>query len=98
MKTYARHRTSTEVKALAAMKGFTVDSTKYDAQGYDHIVVHMPGPSRTLIPVLYNTVNGRFFHASANVVDSFTSDNPKLDGQPWFDAMLEFFYVEPVTT
>jgi hypothetical protein len=97
MKTYTGFRTADEVRALAATKGFTVNTTRHDTTGNDHIVVYMPGPSACIIPVLYSTFNGRFFYAPSNGVDAFNSDNGALDGQPWFDAMLEFFYIEQVS-
>lgn len=90
---YARHRTVDEVVALATAQGIAVDTRKHDDTGHDYITVHMPGPTGEVVPVLYNTVNGRFFHASADVVHSFTSDTTDHDGQPWFDAMRALFYV-----
>ena len=92
-KQYGRHRTGEEVIELAKAQGVKVDGSKYEAGG-DHVVVHLPGPDGEPVMVLFNAFSGRFFHAPEGG-GGFSSDE-KLDGQPWFDAMLEFFYTETV--
>lgn len=96
MARFARHRTLTEVLKLAAEKGYKVDAIRHTQRGSDHIVVHMPGKDGTLIPVLFNVFNGRFFHSGPTPFSYFTSDETVHEGQPWFDAMLAFFYVDKV--
>lgn len=93
MKTFAGCKDSEQILAQCAADGIAVDSAKYEAGG-DHLVVELPGPTGEKVRVLYNVVSGRFFY-SANDGSGFSSDDNR-DGQPWFDAMLDFFYVEAV--
>lgn len=90
---YARHRTVTEVLKLAAEKGFKVDAMRHTHSGSDYITVYMPGPGNKLVPVMYNVYNGRFFSGGREAFSYFSSDEVKNEDQPWFQAMLEFFYV-----
>lgn len=89
---FARHRTSTEVVELARQKGYRFSTEKYNL-GSDYITVELPGPSGELVAVLYSVVNGRFFHVARGAGISFGSDKTEHDGEPWFNAMLDFFYV-----
>jgi hypothetical protein len=90
MKTYNRHRTSAEVLAASRAQNILVDTERFD-QGWDHLLLFMPGPNGLRCPVLYNVCNGRFFCASEGY-PQFSSDQAQYDGQPWFDALLDFFY------
>lgn len=91
MQKFARHRTVDEIKKLGKKRGFTVNTQRHDRHGDDHIVIHGEFAGHTL-PVLYSSVNGRFFGELPSG-DMFSSDDTAFDGQPWFDAMLNFFLV-----
>jgi hypothetical protein len=89
---FARHRSVEEVVDLARQKGIRVNVERYNL-GSDFITVELPGRDGKPIPVMYNVFNGRFFSGSREPFSYFASDRTDHDGQPWFDAMLEFFYV-----
>lgn len=91
MQKFQRHRTVAEVKTLGKKMGFTINTQRYDRNGDDHIVIHGDFVGHEL-PVLYNCVNGRFFGELPDG-EMFSSDSTAFDGQPWFDAMLNFFLV-----
>lgn len=90
MQKFARHRTVDEIKKLGKKSRFSVNTQRYDRNGADHIVIHGDFAGHEL-PVLYNSVDGRFFGELPSG-EMFSSDDATLDGQPWFDAMLAFFY------
>lgn len=85
MKTFARHKSVDEILGQCSAGGIPIDISKYVKDGHDHIVV---GAEPAV--VFYNTFNGRFFGTTPEGV-SFSSDS-ELDGTPWFDALLNFFY------
>lgn len=91
MKQYLRHKDSSEIKKQCADADIQIDSTKHDAGG-DHLVVTLPGPTGETVPVLFNVVSGRFFYAPESG-EGFNSDQNR-DHEPWFVAMLDFFYSE----
>ena len=93
MKKFAGHKSSKEIIAQCAAQGIAINTEKYDAGG-DHLVVALAGPEGAPVNVLYNVVNGRFFSAPAKG-QGFDSDQ-LLDAEPWFAAMLEFFYTETI--
>jgi hypothetical protein len=93
MKKFAGRKTIDRIRLQCAERGVKLDMGLYD-KGSDYIVVHLPGRHGEVVPVLYSDVNGRFFYApggAAGTASSFSSDDA-LDGNAWFDAMLEFFY------
>lgn len=93
MRTFKRHKTFEEVKALCKEQGLFINDALYLHRGYDTVVIKRFVASRD--QVIYNTTNGRFYGTAS--VDGqtvqFHSDD-KRDGAPWFDALLDFFYVE----
>jgi hypothetical protein len=88
---FSRHRTIDEVIVRAKETGVRVDTARWRL-GSDFVTVELPGPQGVLVPVLYNTFNGRFFYQPP-VGAGFSSTDTQYDGEPWFDAMLAFFYV-----
>ena len=90
MKQFLRHRTAGEIIAQCIEQGVFFNAERYD-KGGDHLVVYLPGPDDTPITVLYNTVSGHFFGDCGDL--HFSSENVNLDSLPWFDVMLDFFYV-----
>lgn len=98
MKTFARHRTMEELRAMVAeVPGLTICTKAYD-KGSDFIRVGADAPNwNELGYVLFNPMNGRFVGCKPVAKDGerklFTSDE-RLDGEPWFAALLDIFYVE----
>ena len=90
MKTFQRHRTLDELKALCAEKSLTLNTDRYDRDGSDYVLVSGGFAGQTA-DVLYCTVNGRFFGTLAGG-RKFTETAP-CDGQAWFDAILDLVYV-----
>lgn len=93
---FARHRNATEIIELARQHGHRVNAERF-GRGDDHLTIEMPGPAGTPVPVLYNVFSGRFFHYSRVGGLHFASDSDAHEGEPWFDAMLEFFYAPKET-
>jgi hypothetical protein len=62
-------------------------SGKVSRKGSDFILLRSPKAH-----VLFSAFNGRFFGVTPNGI-RFSSDDD-LDGEPWFDQLLAFFYVE----
>lgn len=93
MKKFTRHKTAAEVMLQCALKKIEIDAIQHE-RGSDYLVVHLPGPSGAAIPVMYSTINGRFFHYDLDRDeghDDFSSDDASLDGKAWFDYMLDLF-------
>ena len=69
----------------------------YRERGYDTVVVGDIN-DRRYGHVIYNTFNGRFFGTTPMLEGAwppgvdFNSNSAKFDSQPWFAALLEFFY------
>ncbi len=89
MKKYAGRRSIQQIRRQCAERGIKIDMGLYE-KGSDYVVVHLPGAAGTVLPLMYSAVNGRFFYAGGGA-DNFSSDDAK-DGEPWFDALLDFFY------
>lgn len=90
MQEFKRHLSHDEVKAACATAGYQFDDEKY-LQGSDFMrIVGQFGDKEAA--VIYADWNGRFFGATSDGI-KFSSDRDEHDGQPWFDAMLAFFYV-----
>jgi hypothetical protein len=89
MKTFAGIKTLPQIKAQCEAAGIEFDDRRYK-KGDDHVAIRSPG-----VLVLFSAFNGKFF---GNTPDGkkFSSCDPKLDGTPWFDQLLSFFYVEKV--
>lgn len=101
MKTFQRHKTYEEIKAQCAAQSLYFGDTYYRTHGGDTIKIAKEFGNTDY--VIFNTTNGRFF-GSASVYGQtveFNSDTTTYDGEPWFDALLDFFLVEkdptPVT-
>jgi hypothetical protein len=78
-----------QLKIDVPAAGLTLKHDLYD-KGSDFITVE--GWIRGVaVFVLYSCFNGTFF-GSADGLD-FSSD-ASLDGQPWFDALLDLFYID----
>lgn len=92
MKTFAGNKSLDTIIGQALLQGVSIDARKYLNEGSDHILFHS-GPLGPSWHVLYNTFNGRFFGRAPNG-ELFTSDAVTHEGEPWFQALMSFFYVE----
>jgi hypothetical protein len=88
MKKFAGFKSVYQIRAQCQAEGVPIDTTFYD-DGADHIAVGSEGNGI----VFYNAFNGRFFGTTPEGVH-FSSDEA-LDGTPWFDALLAFFFYGP---
>jgi hypothetical protein len=97
MKKFSSFKTVDEIRQQCEAQGLTLDTTLYDAGSSDYIKIRS-NDGKTSAKVLYSSFNGRFFGETAAGLDSvkFSSDDATFDGTPWFDALLDFFYVRKV--
>ncbi|MCA8013333.1 hypothetical protein LGM38_14875 [Burkholderia vietnamiensis] len=100
IKKFTRHITGDELIAACEREGFPCQPNKYLNEGADHIRFGFQH-GRVYVTALYNTVNGRAFgeyeppkrkRLLGEKGIEFSTDD-KLDGTPWFDALLAFLYV-----
>lgn len=95
MQQFARHKTQDEVRDACREAGFALDTTQYD-KGSDYIKIPFAHEGQTY-DVLYCSFNGRFMGSPTGINDCpvafFGSDDGDLDSQPWYAALLAFFYI-----
>ncbi|AOJ09639.1 hypothetical protein [Burkholderia mayonis] len=99
IKKFTRHITGDELIAACERECFPCQPRKYLEEGSDHIRFGFQH-GRIFVSALYNTVSGRAFGEYAQSTGKgalkkgtdFSTDD-KLDGTPWFDALLSFLYV-----
>ena len=89
MKTFGSTKHLKEILAQCKAQGLLVDLDKYRS-GSDYIVIR-GGDAE----VMFNTFNGRFHGTTPDGVQ-FSSDNANHEREPWFQALLSFFYNEKV--
>ncbi|AHF94192.1 hypothetical protein OPIT5_08175 [Opitutaceae bacterium TAV5] len=91
MKTFKRHRTLKELKAVCKKLGWKLDTTRFDHEGSDHVTIIWQ-TGRMTGRTMFSTVNGRFF---GKLKDGrfYSSDEAKHDKKPWFRALLNAVYV-----
>lgn len=100
IKKFTRHITGEELIAACEREDFPCQANKYLNEGADHIHFGFRH-GRVYVQALYNTVSGRAFgeyelpkrkrQLGEKGIEFSTDD--KLDGTPWFDALLAFLYV-----
>lgn len=92
-KKFARHITGDELIAACAKEDFPCQPRKWREEGSDHIRFGFQH-GRVYVTALYSTVSGRAFgeYGPAMRENKPFSTDDKLDGTPWFDALLEFLY------
>jgi hypothetical protein len=93
MKKFSRHKTYAEILAQCEAQGIPFNDYLYRRGGSDTVVVnsvygrgHFPGHA------IYNTFNGWFFGTTPEGVQ-FDSASTKHEKQPWYQDLLNFFYV-----
>lgn len=87
MKTFARHRTFNEVKALCKAQGLKFDDHVYKAGGD---MVFVTGGGCT---VAFNCATGWFCGRTPDYIEFNSTDNDH-EKEPWFQALLAFFYTD----
>jgi hypothetical protein len=87
MKKFAGNKSREQVKAQCKALGLVFDEAAYKA-GSDVTRICGGGAS-----VCWISFNGRFFGPTDTGVE-FSSDSTKHEDEPWFQALLSFFYVE----
>ena len=95
MQQFARSKTQDEIRAACRVAGFALDTAAYD-KGSDFVKITFAHEGQTY-DVLYSSFNGRFIGSPTGINDCpvafFSSDDGDLDSQPWYAALLAFFYV-----
>jgi len=95
MKTFSGHVSVDQLKARCKKLGLVVDSTRYDKNGDDFVVVRgATGPKGKKVDVLYSSFNGRFYGGKG--ASHFSSDDDAYDEMQWFCDLLALFYTEKV--
>lgn len=89
-KKFAGHRNYEQIREACRAQGLILEDVDYRRHGSDWIGVRGK-PGGTL--VLYSTPTGRFHGTHPDTGEKFTESSP-LDGKPWFDALLSFFFYE----
>jgi hypothetical protein len=107
MKTFKAVKRLNVIRAQCREHGVTLDDYNYRTPsiGSDHVALGMQGGERPdgsplvhTAPgypggwVLFSVWNGRFFGRTPEGVE-FDSGDAKFDDEPWFEALLDFFYV-----
>lgn len=91
MKTFQRHKTYEEIKAQCKEQGLVFNGTCHNALDTDVVCVKRAEGSPD--HVVFNLHTGDFWGHNENMF--FHSDRrTSPDGTPWFDALLNFFYVK----
>lgn len=88
MKMFAGNKPLDVIKQQCKDQGIVFDDERWRVYGDDYVRISGGG-----CWVLYNTFNGSFFGETPDGTD-FSNDSDEHEDQPWFQALLSFFYVE----
>ncbi|CAG9172471.1 hypothetical protein CURE108131_23050 [Cupriavidus respiraculi] len=91
MKKFAGNKPLIEIKRQCEAAGIDYNDTLY-RRGGDYVVITTVNGDNDSGQVLYNTVNGKFFGTTPDGIQ-FDSSSTKHENEPWFQALLSFFYV-----
>ncbi len=91
MKKYTRFRNADELREACAALGWSLETGKYD-EGSDHVVIKFTHEG-IRGEAFVSMFNGRFFGRLDDDLVPFSSDDGKMEGQPWFEALLETVYL-----
>jgi len=99
MKRFARVKTLDEIRVQCEEQGLELNTTLYDMGQSDYVKISSTD-GKTEAKVLFSTFNGRFFGTvgAGGPGRDFHSDDASLDGTPWFDSLLRFFYADELPT
>ena len=84
---FSGHRNYAQIREACRAQGLLLEDMAYRKHGSDWIGIR--GQTGGTL-VMYSTPTGRF-HGIHPDGRSFSESSP-LDGEPWFDALLGFFY------
>ncbi|MFL7904707.1 hypothetical protein ACJ41P_26505 [Azospirillum argentinense] len=90
MKKFAIHRPLRELKPLCEARGIQLDTTRHDRDFSDFVTLSGVFGNQN-VQLLYSVFNGTFFGETAS--GERFSETSSLDGEPWFDALLDLLYV-----
>lgn len=106
MKKFAGNKPIFTIKAQCKAAGVAYDDYNFRVKGADYACLgiahgvrpdgspYVPGDSVDGVGyVMYNTFNGTFFGRTPEGV-RFSSSSTHFEAEPWFQALLSFFYVE----
>ena len=94
MKTFTRKRTLDEIRAICAEKGWPLKTDLYDRGDSDGVSVRFRFDQPSLvtgmavISLVTGKIVGQMTHGMA-CGTTFSSDQARHEGQPWFDALLD---------
>ncbi len=92
MKKFAGNKKLEVIQEQCESAGIHYDDRALD-HGFDHVVITTIKGDRNSGQVIYNSVNGNFFGVTHEGV-KFNSNETEHEHEPWFQALLSFFYVE----
>lgn len=91
MKTFSGIKTYEQIKAQCKEQGVVCNDRLYCRSGWDTIVVGDQKNEGGY--AVYNTFNGRFHGKTPEGIEFFSSATTH-ENEPWFQALMSFFYVE----
>lgn len=92
MKTFAGNKKLADIKRQCKECGIQFDDANFK-KGSDFVVIRTKRNDNSSGVVLYNTFNGNFTGTTDKGID-FDSQRTEHEAEPWFQALLSFFYVE----
>lgn len=96
MKKFAGTKSLDTIKQQCKAQGVYIDTRLHDQRGQDTVVVGGPVVTKGIQHhgwVIFNVFNGKFFGRTPKGV-VFDSSDYVHEKEPWFQALLSFFYVE----
>jgi len=91
MQKFKRQKTHDEIVAACKAGTYELDTSNYDEKGSDWITIGGQFGDK-LASILYSSWNGKFFGKTEDGID-FNSDSDTHENEPWFQEMLNFFYI-----
>lgn len=90
---FARHRQPSEMRAMLAKRGWSMNTTSYDSGGDRVIIYFHHGDTKG--EIYYNTFNGQFFgrYFVLPTAKSFNEKSTDLDSEPWYQEILKLLFV-----
>lgn len=89
MRKFAGAKTEQTIIAQCVAGGLTCDTRRSDNNMGEYIAVSSPDAPTAV--VYYSEVGRRFFGKTDQ--DVYFKSEDSLDGEPWFDSLLDFFFI-----
>lgn len=93
MKRFAATKSLNLIRQQCEEAGIYLDDHLYRRNGSDYVVITTVRGDNDSGQVLFNTFNGTFFGTTPDNIP-FDSTTTEHENEPWFQALLSFFYVE----